>query len=53
MNMFHRKMRVSDDFGVSKVVASTKDKKGDKEHGKPPKQFEEVKLRAFLNEDDS
>ena len=24
-------------FGISKVVTSTKDKKEDKEHGKPPK----------------
>jgi hypothetical protein len=35
VNMFHHKIRVNDDFGVSKVVTLTQDKKEDKECGKP------------------
>ena len=30
--MLHRKVHVNDDFGISKVVISTQDKKKDKEH---------------------
>ena len=36
MNVLHRKIRVNDGFGDSKVVTSTQNKKEDKEHGKPP-----------------
>ena len=35
MNMLHRKVRVNDDFGVSKVVTSIQDKTEGKELGKP------------------
>ena len=45
MNMLHRKIRVFDGFGVSKVVTSTQDKKEDKEHGKPPKKM----IRKYKN----
>ena len=51
MNMFHRMIRVNDDFGVSKVGTSTQDKKEDKEHEKPPKKFEDVELQTLLDED--
>ena len=37
VNMLHRKIRVNEGFGVSKVVTSTHDKKEDKERGKPQK----------------
>ena len=37
VNMLHRKVRVNDASGVSKVVTSTLDKKEDKEQGKLPK----------------
>ena len=40
VNVLLRKIHVNDDFGVSKVVISTQKK----EHGKPPKEFEDVKL---------
>ena len=33
VNVLHRKIRVNDGFGVSKVVTSTQNKKEDKEHG--------------------
>ena len=46
VNTLHRKIRVNDGFGVSKVVAG-------KEHGKPPIKFEDAELEALLNEDDS
>ena len=49
MNMLHRKTRVNDGLGVSKVVTSTQDKKEDKEHGKPSQKSEDMEL----NEDDS
>ena len=52
MNVLYRKVRVNDGFGISKV-ALTKDKKEDKERGKTDKKFEDVELRALLNEDDS
>ena len=35
MIVLHRKIRVNDDFGVSKVVTSKQHKKEEKEHGKP------------------
>ena len=50
VDMFHDKRR---GFKVLKVVTSTQDKKEDKEHGKPPKKFEDVKLQASLDKDDS
>ena len=53
MNTLHRKIRVIDDFDVSKVVTSAQDKKEDKEHDKSPKRFEDVELRTLLDEDDS
>ena len=34
VNVFHRKIRMKDGFGVSKVETSTQDEKEDKEHGK-------------------
>ena len=37
MNMFHCTIRVTDDFGVPKVVISTQNKKEEKEQGKSPK----------------
>ena len=49
--MLHRKIRVKDGFGVSKVVTSTQNKKEDKEHGKPPKKSEDVELQVLLDED--
>ena len=51
VKMLHR--NVNDCFGISKVVTSTQDKKEDKEHGKSPKQFEDMELQALLDEDDS
>jgi len=46
MNMLHRKKRVNGfkigDFDIA-----------DKEHGKPPKKYEDVELQALLDEDDS
>ena len=42
VNMLHRKIRVNDGFGISKVVTSTQDKKEYKEHGKPLKKFKDV-----------
>ena len=53
VNMIHRKIRVNDGFGVSKVPISTQDKKEDKEHGKPPKKLEDVELQAQLHVDES
>ena len=49
VNMLHRKIRVNDDFGVLKVDFDV----ADKEHGKPPKRYEDVELQALLDEDDS
>ena len=46
VNIFHRKVSVNDDFGVSKVVTSTQHKKKDKEHGTP-------KLQTLLDVDES
>ena len=51
--MVRRKIPVSHGFGVSKVVTSTQGKKEDKGHGKHRTKFEDVKLQALLNEDDS
>ena len=48
--MLHRKVRVNDGFGVSKVVTSML---VDKEHEKPPKRYKDVELQALLDEDDS
>ena len=42
VNMLHCKIRVNSGLGVSKVVTSTLDKKGDKENGNPSKEFEGV-----------
>ena len=53
MKMFHRKTRMNDGFGVSKVVTSTQDKNEDKERGKPPRKFEDVELQTLLDQDDS
>ena len=53
VNIIHRKIRVNDGFGVSKVVTSIQDKKEDNEYGKPTKKFEDVKSQALLNENDS
>ena len=50
VNMFHRKIRVNDGFGIAKVVTSTQDKREDKEHGKSPKIR---RLQALLDENDS
>ena len=50
MNMLHRKIRVNNDFGASKVVTS---RVADKEHGKLLNKFEHVDLQALLDEDDS
>ena len=52
VSMFHRKIRVNDGLGVSKVVTSAQDKKEDKKHGKLPKKFEDVELQALFDEDD-
>ena len=51
MNMLNRKLLVNDGFGISKVVASTQDKKKDKEYGKPPNKFEDVELRVLFEDD--
>ena len=53
VNMLNRKIQVNDGFGVSKVATSTQDKNEDKEYGKRPKKFEDVKLQALFDEDDS
>ena len=53
VNVLCRKIRVNDGFDVSKVVTSTQEKREDKEHGKPPKIFEDVELQVLLDEDDS
>ena len=50
VNLLQSKICVNNCLDVSKVVTSTQDKKEDKEHGKPPKQFENVES---LDEDDS
>ena len=42
VNMLHRKICAIDDFGVSKVVTSTQDKKKDEDLEKPSKNFEKV-----------
>ena len=39
VSVYHRKIRVKDGSGVSKVVTSTQDKKEDKEHGKSQKNW--------------
>jgi len=49
VNMLHRKIRVNNGFGVSKVVIIDV---ADKEHGKPPKRYEDVELQALLDKDD-
>ena len=53
VNMLHRKIRVKDDYDVTKVVTLTQDKKEDKEHRKLPKTFKGVDLQALLDERDS
>ena len=53
VNILYHKIRMNDGFCVSKMVTSTQDKKEDKEHGKPPKSFEDVELQTLLEEDDS
>ena len=49
INMIHRKIRINDDFSVSKVGISTQDKKEGKEQGKLPKisKMWNYKLRWF------
>ena len=49
VNMLYRKKRVNDGFSVSKLEISMLPK----EHGKPPKKYEDVELQALLDEDDS
>ena len=51
MNIFYRKVRISDGFNVSKVVTLTQDKKEDKKRGKSPKEFVGVELQALFDED--
>ena len=53
VNVLHREICENDSFGISEVVTLTRDKKEDEQHRKPPKKFEDVKLQALLDEDDS
>jgi len=43
----HRKKRVNDGFKIGDFDVT------DKEHGEPPKKYEDVELQALLDEDDS
>ena len=43
----HRKNRVNNGFKIGDFDVA------DKEHGKPPKKYEDVELQALLDEDDS
>ena len=51
VNMPHRKIRVNNCFGVSKVLTSIQDKKEDQKQRKPPKKLEYVELKALLDEE--
>ena len=48
VNMIHRKVRVNDGFGVSKVMTSTQDKKEDKEDIHNRQKFKDVELQVLL-----
>ena len=43
----HRKKRVNNGFKIEDFDVA------DKEHGKPPKKYEDVELQALLDKDDS
>jgi len=45
--MLHRKKRVNDGFKIGDFDVANK------EHRKPPKKYEDVKLQVLLDEDDS
>ena len=53
VNNLHYKIRVNDGFDVLKVMTLIQDTKEDKEHGKPPKKFEDVELQPLFDEDNS
>ena len=50
VNVLHRKIRVNDGFGVSKVMTSRSQTRNMENR---LKKFEDVELQALLDEDDS